>query len=108
MPTTLFLEAFGQLYSPATIDSSEEDLYSFFRERAELMRWATTSKDRLLLWSLEEAEITADTDPRRIGAYWGALLIDSPEHQEVAMTEFSITEAASVPFPMVRHAAEVG
>ena len=38
----------------------------------------------------------------------GALLIDSPEHQEVAMTEFSITKAASVQFPMVRHAAEIG
>ena len=67
MSTTLFLEAFGRLSGPATIDSREEDLYSVFRERAELMRWATTSNDRPLLWSMEEAEITADTDLHRIG-----------------------------------------
>ena len=65
--STLFLEAFGQLSGMATIDSQEEDLYSVFRERAELMRWGTTSDDSPLLWSMEEAEITADTDPYRIG-----------------------------------------
>ena len=64
---TLFLEAFGQLSGMATIDSNEEDLYSVFRERGELMRWGTTSDDSPLLWSMEEAEITADTDPYRIG-----------------------------------------
>ena len=67
MSTTLFLEAFGRLSGPATIDSREEDLHSVFRERAELMHWATTSNDRPLLWSMEEAEITADADPHRIG-----------------------------------------
>ena len=67
MPTTLFLEAFGQLSDSPTIESKEEDLHSVFRERAELMRWATTSSDRPLLWSMEEAEITADTEPHRIG-----------------------------------------
>ena len=67
MPTTLFLEAFGRLPGPATIDTREEGLHSVFRERAELMRWATTSNDRSLLWSMEEAEITADTDTHRIG-----------------------------------------
>ena len=67
MPTTLFLEAFGQLSGSATIDSQEEDLHSVFRERAELMRWATTSNNRPLLWSMEEAEITADADSYRIG-----------------------------------------
>ena len=67
MAATLFLEGFGQLTGPATIDSREEDLYSIFRERAELMCWGTTSNARPLLWSMEEAEITADTDPCRIG-----------------------------------------
>ena len=67
MPSTLFLEAFGHLSGRATIDSREEDLHGVFRERAELMHWATTSNDRPLLWSMEEAEITADTDPYRIG-----------------------------------------
>ena len=31
------------------------------------MRWGTTSKGYSLLWSMEEAEITSDTDPYRIG-----------------------------------------
>ena len=34
MPTTLFLEAFGQLSDSPTIESKEEDLHSVFRERA--------------------------------------------------------------------------
>ncbi len=67
MPPTLFLEAFGQLSGPATIDSQEEDLHSVFRERAKLMRWAATSNDSPFLWSMEEAEIVADTDRDRIG-----------------------------------------
>ena len=65
--STIFLEAFGQLSGLATIDTREEDLHSVFRERAALMRWATTTNNRPLLWSMEEAEITADTDPCRIG-----------------------------------------
>ena len=65
--STIFLEAFEQLSGLATIDSQEEDLHSVFRERAELMSWAATSNDRPLLWSMEEAEITADTDRYRIG-----------------------------------------
>ena len=65
--STIFLEAFGQLSGLATIDAREEDLHSVFRERAELMRWGTTSDDRPLLWSMEEAEITAGTEPDRIG-----------------------------------------
>ena len=68
MPTTLFLEAFGQLSGPATIDSREEDLYSVFRSRSELMGCSTTSAHRHpLLWLMEEAEITADADSSRIG-----------------------------------------
>ena len=67
MSPTLFLEAFGQISGPATIDSQEEDLHSVFRERAKLMRWAATPIDHPLLWSMEEAEITADTDSYRIG-----------------------------------------
>ncbi len=69
MPPTLFLEAFGQL-SPGTnlIDSEEEDLYSVFRTRGELMNWSTTSVDGSpTLWGLEEAELTAGDDDSRIG-----------------------------------------
>ena len=79
MSTTLFLEAFGRLSGTATIDSREEDLHSVFRERAELMRWATTPNNRPLLWSMEEAEITADTDPHRIGWVQVGLGIGSVE-----------------------------
>ena len=63
MPT-LFLEAFGQLSGQPTIDAQEEDLHSVFRERAELMGWATTSQDRSpLLWAMEEVELNPDVDP---------------------------------------------
>ncbi len=65
--STLFLEAFGQLSGLPTIDSCEEDLYSVFSERAELMGWASTSNSHSRLWAMEEAELTADTDPYRIG-----------------------------------------
>ena len=66
--STLFLEAFGQL-SPGTnlIDAEEEDLYSVFRARAELMGWSTTSnRRRPMLWGMNEAELTAGTDASRI------------------------------------------
>ena len=85
--STIFLEAFGQLSGLATIDSQEEDLHSVFRERAELMRWATTSNDRPLLWSMEEAEITVDTDPHRIGWVQVGLQVG----------DFERTRASSVP-----------
>ena len=67
--STLILEAFGQL-SPGTnlIDAEEEDLYSVFRARAELMGWSTTSNRRHpMLWGMNEAELTAGTDASRMG-----------------------------------------
>ncbi len=69
MPT-LFIEAFGKLSERTDlpiIDSEEEDLHSVFRERAELMSWASRSSDRPLLWAMEEAELTAGIDTSRIG-----------------------------------------
>ena len=69
MSSTLFLEAFGQLVPDTNIvDTEEEDLYSVFLARAELMSWSTTSDHRKpLLWGMEEAELTAGTDDSRIG-----------------------------------------
>ena len=71
MSSTLFLEAFGQLSRDTNlggIDSDEEDLYSVFRARAELMGWSTTSnRRRPLLWGMNEAELTAGIDASRIG-----------------------------------------
>ena len=53
---------------PSTIDCEEEDLYSVFLTRSELMGWGAPSSDeRPLLWHMEEAEITADADSDRIG-----------------------------------------
>ena len=69
MSSLLFVEAFGQ-FSPGTnlIDSEEEDLYSVFRARAELLGWSTTSaRRRPLLWAMNEAELTAGIDESRIG-----------------------------------------
>ena len=66
--STLFVEAFGRLSGPSIIDCEEEDLYSVFLTRSELMGWGAPSSDeRPLLWHMEEAEITADADSDRIG-----------------------------------------
>ena len=72
MPSTLFLEAFGQLSrdtSLAGIVSEEEDLYSVFNARAELMSWATTAshRRRVEIWDMNEAELTAGIETSRIG-----------------------------------------
>ena len=71
MSSTLFLEAFGQFSRDTNLEgivSEEEDLYSVFLARAELMSWSTTSNHRKpLLWGMEEAELTAGTDDSRIG-----------------------------------------
>ena len=69
--TTLFVEAFGQLLRDPNLKGmileEEEDLYSVFRERGELMRWADMSGDRPILWAMEEAELTDEDDASRIG-----------------------------------------
>ncbi len=70
MHTTLFLEAFGQLAPhTAVIDAAEEDLYSVFRARAELMCWSTMSTTRRpLLWDMNDAEeLTTGSASSRIG-----------------------------------------
>ena len=69
MAPTLILEAFGQLTpGTAVIVAEEEDLYSVFRARAELMSWCTTSAHpRPLLWGMEEAELTDRSASSRIG-----------------------------------------
>ena len=69
--TTLFVEAFGQLSRDANLRGmileEEEDLYSVFRERAELMGWLTTPEGHPRLWAMEEAELTSENDAPRIG-----------------------------------------
>ncbi|MDE2838922.1 MAG: hypothetical protein OXL97_15650 [Chloroflexota bacterium] len=82
--STLFIEAFGQLLPGGElIDSEEEDLYSVFRARAELMGWSTTSGRRSLLWEMEEAELTAGTKEARIGFVQVGLNVGDIEGVEV-------------------------
>ncbi|MYC07513.1 MAG: hypothetical protein F4X57_10135 [Chloroflexi bacterium] len=104
MSTTLFLEAFGRLSGPATIDSREEDLHSVFRERAELMHWATTYNDHPLLWSMEEAEITADTDPHRIG--WVQVGLDVNDFEPARPSSGPVQGWAYAPLAVHRRAIE--
>ncbi len=68
MAPTLFLEAFGQLVpETAAIRAEEEDLYSVFRARAEVMGWSSTDPHPTRLWGLEEAELTESSTNARIG-----------------------------------------
>ena len=103
MSATLFVEAFGRLSGPEAIDSREEDLHSVFRERAELMRWATTSNDYSLLWSMEEAEITADVDRHRIGWVQVGLgvgpieVLDGPTNPLQGWLELPARQRSTVP-----------
>ncbi len=69
MATTLFLEAFGRL-SPhqAVVVVEEEDLYSVFYGRSELMGWSTKDiPHQPLFWDMHEAELTAGQGLGRIG-----------------------------------------
>lgn len=68
--STLFIEAFGELLLHGNshgIDVEEEDLYSVFNSRAELMKLSTTAMPRPkypLLWGMNEAELAADPGDR--------------------------------------------
>ena len=86
--STLILEGFGRLL-PGTnlIDAEEEDLYSVFKARAELMGWSTTSNCRRpMLWDMNEAELTAGTDAFRIGWVQVGLDVDDLEQTRVPPT----------------------
>ena len=79
MSSRLIIEAFGRLSRDAdlrgTVSEVEEDLYSVFRARAELMGWSTLSnRRRPLLWNMNEAELTAGIDESRIG--WAQVGLD--------------------------------
>lgn len=67
MVSTIIVEAFGRLLPHGDIggiDTKEEDLYSVFNNRAEIMNWSTTALPRPehpLLWGMNEAELTPDS-----------------------------------------------
>lgn len=106
MSQTLFLEAFGQLSrdtSLAGIASEDEDLYSVFNSRAELMSWATTAtqRRRVELWGMNEAELTAGTDASRIG--W--VQVGLGEVVEPGTLELPTPTRGYTSLPVVRHSA---
>ena len=63
----LFVEAFGNLRQDENQANDEEDLYSVFRARSELMGWSTTLQQESLLWNMNEADLTAGDNTSRIG-----------------------------------------
>ncbi len=69
MATNLFLEVFGHLFPhQVVIAVEEEDLYSVFRERSELMGWSTTdTPHRPSFGDMHEAELTAGQGLGQIG-----------------------------------------
>ncbi len=73
MAGMLLLDAFGTLSPGANlIDILEEDLYSVFRSRSELMGWydgpsTKPAGRRASLWNMHEAELTAGDGTSRIG-----------------------------------------
>ncbi len=104
----IILEAFGQLSrrrSPLSRHSnSEEDLYSVFHARAELMGWSTSSAGTPLYWGMNEAELTAGTDDPRIG--WVQV---GPETFEVdSPGDFQPAEPPREPYVGVRYADRGG
>lgn len=102
MSPTLFLEAFGHLdqdKNQAVILAEEEDLYSVFRARSELMLWSYTSMTslpRLLHWGMQEAELTAGIEPSRIG--WVQVGLDG--------TLFEMGRASAMNAPVVARVGE--
>ena len=109
MSSLLFIEAFGQLLRDANLESivseDEEDLYSVFRARAELMGWSTTSaRRRPLLWNINEAELTAGIDPNRIG--WVQVGLDVGEFESTKVPPAPGTGYYYAPLGIHRRSAE--
>ena len=91
---TLFVEAFGHLRAPfdtsKLINAEDEDLYSVFRARSELMSWygADWTTRRPLAWGMHEAEIMAGADNLGPGApriAYAQVGMASPHPADVAL-----------------------
>ena len=72
--TTILAEAFGHvaLNQDRAVDVLDEDLYSIFLARSQLMGWSTINSsashdEDSLLWGMNEAELTHEDDGHRIG-----------------------------------------
>ena len=110
MPAFLFVEAFGQMAGEPDIDAPEEDLYSVFRDRSILMGWYSETSDQYpvslapMLWAMEEAEMTADTDTRRIG--WVQVGISVGELERAKPSPGPVQGFAYAPLPVHRRDIE--
>ena len=109
MSSLLFIEAFGQLFRYTNLEGivseDEEDLYSVFRARAELMGWSTTKvRHRPLLWNINEAELTAGIDSCRIG--WVQVGLDVGEYEPTRVPPAPVSGYYYAPLGFHQRAAE--
>ncbi|MCY4619178.1 MAG: hypothetical protein OXD50_11630 [Chloroflexi bacterium] len=109
--TTIFVEAFGRLsiHKDRAVDVLDEDLYSVFLARSQLMGWSTIHSSASLrgiplLWGMNEAELTDEDDGPRIGfaqvgldVGWGADIVDQSELESPRLSGQRVGEPA--PFP---------
>ena len=99
---TLFLEAFGRLSGKPVINAVEEDLYSVFNARAELMRWGEPAPDEFpVLWAMEEAEITAESGSNRIGFAQVGLRVGPTEPDELPSSLRSLPSRRRMTAPSI-------
>ena len=67
--STIFVEAFGEMVPDGDIDAREEDLYSVFNSRSEMMGLSGTLASvsgRPPLWGMNEAELSEDSEGKLI------------------------------------------
>lgn len=67
--STVFVEAFGKMVPDGGIDAVEEDLYSVFNSRSEMMGFAGglgRGPASLPLWGMNEAELPEDSNGRLV------------------------------------------
>lgn len=87
---TLIVEAFGRLLPDMDVPgppNGEEDLYSVFNARAELMGWSSTSaRQRSSLWGMNDAALTPGSEASRIG--WVQVGLDAGVEPVAALPAF--------------------
>ncbi|MCY4577829.1 MAG: hypothetical protein OXD31_02160 [Chloroflexi bacterium] len=108
MAATLFVEAFGKLrkdVNSKSLISDEEDLYSVFRARSDSMGWSASSeRPSLLLWGMNEAEVTGDADSSRIG--WVQVGLQAGGTIPAIRTPHPIQGSGFYPFGLIQEARE--
>ena len=106
--TTILAEMFGHLAlnQDRAVDVLDEDLYSVFRARSELMGWSTINSPgkSSLLWGMNEAELTNEDDGHRIGfaqvgldVGWNTDIVDRSELEPPRLSNQRVGKPASFP-----------